>query len=57
MERRHAVHVEGDCGEIAWLAVEERDDGVDCAVHVGRRSGFAGSGESPEHAGASLSIA
>ena len=37
VERRHSGHVESDCGEIARLSVEKRDDAVHRLLHLGRR--------------------
>ena len=40
MERRHAVHVERDRREVARLAVEQRDNAVERALHARRRRAF-----------------
>jgi len=57
VERRYAIHVEHDGGEIARLAAQERDDAVERALHVGRRWGFARVRKSMEHARARLDLA
>src|SRR5439155_82390 len=51
IERRHAIQVERDGGEVARLAAQERDDTVDRALDVGRRRRFARVRKSLEQAG------
>ena len=57
VERRHAIHVERDRGEIARLAAQERDDAVERALHIGRRRRFARVRKSLQQARARLELA
>ena len=50
VKRRHALHVERDPGEVARSTAEERADGVDGALHVGRGIALAGGGKPLQHA-------
>ncbi len=50
VKRRYALHVERDPGEVAGSAAEERADGVDGALHVGRGIALAGGGKPLQHA-------
>src|SRR5712692_10566367 len=57
VKRRYTIHVERYGGEIARLPVQQRNNVVDCALHLGWRQGFTRQRETMEHARAGLELA
>ena len=57
MKRRHPIHVERYVGEIARLAVQQRDNSVDRTLHFGWGRGLTRGRESMEHPCTGLRLA